>query len=211
MIGGGVIGTACAYFLMRAGWQVTLVDRGHDRQRQLARQLRARLPEPCPARWPSRGWSRKGIKSLFRRNSPFAIKPRLDPALWSWLLHFAARCNERDMIEAGRGIQPLLLSSLALYRELIERESLDCEFESRGLLFAYRSKQEMEAYAATDRLMSEAFHCPARRLRRRCRCSSSSRRFEPGLAGGWYYHDDAHLRPDKLMQAWRRVARSRRR
>ncbi len=82
----------------------------------------------------------KVLKSLFQRNSPFAIKPRLDPALWSWLLHFAARCNERDMIEAGRGIQPLLLSSLALYRELIERESLDCEFESRGLLFAYRSK-----------------------------------------------------------------------
>ena len=44
----------------------------------------------------------------FRRNSPFAIKPRLDPALWSWLLHFARRCNDRDMIAAGRGIQPLL-------------------------------------------------------------------------------------------------------
>src|SRR5271157_1921870 len=26
-----------------------------------------------------------------------------------------------------------------------------------------------------------------------------------GLAGGWYYHDDAHLRPDKLMRAWRSV------
>ena len=53
---------------------------------------------------------------------------------------------------------------MALYQDLIKRESLDCEFESRGLLFAYRSKQGMESYAATDRLMSEAFHCPARRL-----------------------------------------------
>jgi D-amino-acid dehydrogenase len=26
---------------------------------------------------------------------------------------------------------------------------------------------------------------------------------KPGLAGGWYYHDDAHLRPDKLLGAWR--------
>ena len=82
------------------------------------------------------------------------------------------------MIEAGHGIQPLLLSSLALYRELIERESLDCEFETRGLLFAYRSKREMESYAATDRLMSEAFHCPARRYDgdelRRARAGASS-------------------------------------
>ena len=106
----------------------------------------------------------KALGALFQRNSPFAIKPRLDPALWSWLLHFARRCNERDMLEAGRGIQPLLISSLELYRELIEREALDCEWEERGLLFAYRSKAEMDAYAATDRLLSESFHCPARRL-----------------------------------------------
>ena len=36
------------------------------------------------------------------------------------------------MIEAGRGIQPLLESSLELYRELIEREGLDCEWETQG-------------------------------------------------------------------------------
>jgi D-amino-acid dehydrogenase len=28
---------------------------------------------------------------------------------------------------------------------------------------------------------------------------------KPGLAGGWYYHDDAHLRPDKLMRSWHQV------
>ena len=28
---------------------------------------------------------------------------------------------------------------------------------------------------------------------------------KPGLAGGWYYHDDAHLRPDRLMRSWREV------
>ena len=43
------------------------------------------------------------------------------------------------MIQAGRGIQPLLLSSLELYKELVDHESLDCEFTSRGMLFAYRS------------------------------------------------------------------------
>ena len=32
------------------------------------------------------------------------------------------------------------------------------------MLFAYRSKAELESYAATDRLMSESFDCPARRL-----------------------------------------------
>ena len=202
VIGGGVIGTACAHFLMKAGWQVTLVDRGeigrgssHGNCGLICPSHVLPLAEP--------GMVAQGVKSLFQRNSPFAIKPRLDPALWSWLLHFAGRCNEHDMIEAAHGIQSLLLSSLPFYRELIERESLDCEFESRGLLFAYRSNQQMESYAATNQLMSESFDCPARRLD-----SDSLIELEPalkpGLAGGWYYHDDSHLRPDKLMSAWRR-------
>jgi len=203
VIGGGVIGAACAYFLMRAGRPVTLIERGafgrgssHGNCGLVCPSHILPLAEP--------GMVSKGIKSLFKRNSPFAIKPRFDPALWSWLLKFAGRCNERDMIAAGCGIQPLLQSSLLLYRELIERESLDCEFESRGLLLAYRSKKAMDAYAATDRLMSESFHCPARRYD-----GDAVSELEPalraGLAGGWYYRHDSHLRPDKLMRAWRRV------
>jgi D-amino-acid dehydrogenase len=203
VIGGGVIGAASAYFLMRAGRNVTLIERGtlgrgssHGNCGLICPSHILPLAEP--------GMVSQAIKSLFRPNSPFAIKPRFDPALWAWLLKFAGRCNERDMIAAGRGIQPLLLSSLSLYRELIERESLDCEFESRGLLLAYRSRQAMEAYAALERLLGESFHCPARH------CDGDAitelePALRPGLAGGWYYHDDCHLRPDKLMRAWRRV------
>jgi D-amino-acid dehydrogenase len=203
VIGGGVIGAACAYFLMRAGRRVTLIERGsfgrgssHGNCGFVSPSHILPLAEP--------GMVGHALKSLFQRNSPFAIKPRFDPALWAWLLRFAIRCNERDMIAAGRGIQPLLLSSRRLYGELIEGESLDCEFESRGLLMVYRSQQAMEAYDATDRLLAESFHCPARRYD-----GGALSELEPalctGLAGGWYYHDDCHLRPDKLMRAWRRV------
>src|SRR5262249_16895823 len=99
---------------------------------------------------------------------------------------------------------PLLLSSRALYPELIDREALDCEFESRGMLFAYRSPREMQAYAVIDRLMSEAFACPARRLD-----AAELIELEPalpsGLAGRWHYRGDAHLGPDKGMGGGRGV------
>jgi D-amino-acid dehydrogenase len=71
-------------------------------------------------------------------------------------------------------------------------------------LFAYRSPRRMDAYAVIDRLMSEAFACPARRLDA-AELEALEPALKPGLAGGWYYHDDAHLRPDKLMRAWRQV------
>jgi D-amino-acid dehydrogenase len=206
VIGSGVIGTACAYYLMRSGWQVSLIDRGA----LASGSSHANCGFICPSHLlplAEPGMVAKALKSLLQRNSPFAIRPRFDPALWSWLWRFARRCNERDMIEGGRGTQPLLLSSLELYRTLIQREALDCEFEERGMMFAYRSKSELENYAATDRLMSETFHCPARRLDPD-ELLELEPALKPGLAGGWYYHDDAHLRPDKLMSAWHRLLES---
>jgi D-amino-acid dehydrogenase len=203
VIGGGVIGTACAHYLSRAGWQVTIVDQGpygsgasHGNCGLICPSHILPLAEP--------GMIRKGVASLFQKNSPFAIRFRLDPALWSWLVHFAMRCNNRDMKAAGRGIQPLVESSLELYRGLMSGERLECEWETRGLLFAYRSKQEMDAYAATDRLLTEEFHCPARRLDGAA-VNELEPALKPGLAGGWYYRDDAHLRPDRLLRSWRRV------
>jgi D-amino-acid dehydrogenase len=203
VVGSGVIGTACAYYLMRSGWKVTVIDRGelacgssHGNCGFVCPSHVLPLAEP--------GMVGKALRSLLKRNSPLAIKLRLDPALWSWLLRFASRCNERDVIEAGRGIQPLLLSSRELYRGLVETEALDCEFEERGMLFAYRSNKEMDAYTETDRLMTESFDCPARRLDPD-QLLDLEPALKPGLAGGWYYHDDAHLRPDKLMRAWHQV------
>ena len=57
--------------------------------------------------------------------------------------------------------------------------------------------------------MSETFALPGPALRRRAELVTLEPALKPGLAGGWYYHDDAHLRPDKLMSAWRRSSRPR--
>lgn len=201
VIGGGVIGTACAHFLSRDGWSVTVVDRG----RHGAGSSWGNCGLICPSHvlpLAEPGMVAKALASMFKKNSPFSIKFRVDAPLWSWLIHFALRCNERDMIQAGRGIQPLLEKSLELYRHLVEAEGLGCEWERKGLLFAYRSKQALEAYAPTDRLMAETFGCPAQRYDGDAVIELEPA-LRPGLAGGWYYQDDAHLRPDRLLAAWR--------
>jgi D-amino-acid dehydrogenase len=203
IIGGGVVGTACAYFLSRSGWSVTIAERDAFGSGCSAGNCGLVCPSHVlPLAEP--GAMRTVLKAMLRRNSPFSIAPRFDPALWAWLWNFARRCNRRDMMSAARGIQALLESSLGLYREIVGRESLDCEWESRGLLFVYRTKAEMDAYAETDKLLGEEFHCPASR-----HDGDAVAALEPalkaGLAGGWYYEDDAHLRPDRLLKSWRRV------
>jgi D-amino-acid dehydrogenase len=52
--------------------------------------------------------------------------------------------------------------------------------------------------------MTEEFHCPAWRYEGH-ELEPLEPALNPGLAGGYYYEDDAHLRPDRLMASWRRV------
>lgn len=200
VIGSGVIGTACAHYLVKSGWSVTVIDRGALGRGSSHANCGLICPsDVLPLAGP--GVIAMALRSMLKANSPFAIRPRLSPALWSWLIGFARRCNARDQRASGRAIQPLLKSSIELYPRLVEQEGLDCEWDQRGLLYVYRERAAFEGFAATDRLLTEAFQCPARRLE-----SEELHGFEPalkpGLAGGWYYEHDAQLRPDRLLASW---------
>ena len=204
VIGGGAIGTACAYYLAKADWQVTLVDR--DRQGVGATAGNCGLlaySHILPLN--ERGAVAKTLKSLPNRNSPLAIKLRFDPGLWIWLLQFARRCNEKTMLESGRARATLIESSAALYRQLLAEESLDCEWEDRGCLFVYRTQRGMDGYAETDRWLGENFGETAVRYDRDALIELEPAIRPDSVVGGWLHEQDAHLRPEKLLSSWRQV------
>jgi D-amino-acid dehydrogenase len=207
VIGGGVIGAACAYHLLKAGWQVTVLDRGGFGRGCSHANCGFICPSHIlPLAGPGAGW--RAFKSPFKMNSPFRIKPRINFALWSWLWRFARRCNERDVLAAAHAIQPLLERSRRLYDEIIRNEALDCEWETRGLLFAFLTKQAMEHYGETVKLQQEHFGLEAKCIDA-AELAEMEPALKPGLAGGYWYTGDAHLRPDRLMSEWRRVLESR--
>src|SRR5262245_32889320 len=123
VIGGGVIGCFCAYFLRRAGYDVTIVDSGQIGMG--CSHVNCGFVSPShvlPLAVP--GAIRSGLWAMLRPNGPLSIKLRFDPALWGWLFRFARRCNAHDMIEAAHGIQALLQSSRQLYQQVITEEQL---------------------------------------------------------------------------------------
>ncbi len=207
IIGCGVIGASCAYYLSKAGWRVTILDQG-----KFGRGCsHGNCGLVCPSHvlpLAAPGAFRIALRSLLRRDSPFRIKPRFDPALWGWLYRFARRCNVPDMMDAGRAIQALLNSSRRLYDELMKEEALDCEWEARGLLYVFQTPAAMEHYAETDKLLRESFGVPATPYDSEALIQLEPA-LKPGLAGGWLYQADAQLRPDKLMSSWHRVLASR--
>jgi D-amino-acid dehydrogenase len=206
VVGGGVIGASCAYYLRQAGREVTLIDSA-----QFGRGCsHGNCGYICPSHvlpLAGPGAVRSTLKTLFQRNSPLKVRWRLDPAMWSWFWQFARRCKKRDAIAAGHAIQQLLVSSRALYDDLFQTTLTDVEWDPTGLLFVFLTSSAMEHYAQTDRLLQNEFGLGAARLEGDA-LEALEPALKPTVAGAWRYATDGQLRPDKLMSAWRRVLES---
>ena len=207
VIGGGVIGAACAYYLSRGGWDVEVLEQGVFGKGCSHGNCGFVCPSHVlPLAEPGAVW--RALRTMLEKDSPFYIKPRFDLALWGWLLKFARRCNVPAMMESGRAIQALLNSSRSLYDELLREEPLECEWQAKGLLFVLRTHQGMEHYERTVRLLRDSFGLAAERYDGD-RLLELEPALKPGLAGGWLYRSDAHLRPDRLMASWKKVLEGR--
>lgn len=203
VIGGGVIGAFCAWYLQKAGRRVTIVDKGefgagcsHANCGYVSPSHVLPLPKP--------GQLPVGLKSFFSRNSALRIRPGLNLSLWAWLLKFAKKCNQKDMLHAGGARNALLASSRQLYEDIIDTESLNVEWKTHGLLFVYRDQAEFDHFAATDKLLREDFSVAAEPIDGST-LAEMEPALKPGLAGAWHYKNDAHLRPDRLMSEIRRL------
>lgn len=207
VIGAGVVGLNCAYYLSKAGHRVTLIDRG-----PVGKGCSA---ENCGYVSPSHvlpltttGAMREAVMSLFKKEPALAVRFRLDPTMWAWMLNFAARCNRRDMMHAAVGINEILQSSRGLYDELIRDEGIECEWQAVGLLFVLESRAAFKKFGQTNKLLAEKFNVPAEPYEGDALCVLEPA-LKPGLAGAYLYDCDAHLRPDRFLAEMRRACESR--
>lgn len=205
VVGGGVIGLACAHYLTRAGRGVRVIDRG--RVGEGASHGNCGLvftSDLVPLCVP--GAVRKELAGMLRGTSPLYIKPRLDAGLISWLVKFAAAGRAGRLQASMRARESILGSSERLFEELLAERGLAAEFERRGVLLVYRSEAAFNSYASTNRLL-EPFGLAAAPL-----VGNALAAVEPALRsdlfGAWHHRSDAHLRPDALLRSWReRLAR----
>lgn len=198
-----MIGAACAHYLARAGWRVTILEKdrfgrgcSHGNCGYISPSHVLPLAEP--------GIVLKTLKWMLKGDAPLYVKPRIDLSLWAWMLRFARRANHAAMMESARGLLPLLRSTPRLYEELLTSEGLDAEWERTGCWFIYRTAEAMADYEPTDRLMREEFDTAAARYDGQ-QLAAMEPALRDDLAGAWLYESDWHVRPDKLMSGWRSV------
>ena len=196
VVGGGIIGLCCAYFLARQGHRVTLVDRGEAANENCS-YGNAGLVVPShiiPMAAP--GVMLAGLKWMRDPQSPFYVHPRLAPDLAAWGWHFW-RAGTRSRVEAAAPLlMQLNMASRAAFEELND-ELGDFDFEREGLLMLFQTQaaldEEAHVVEHAKRLGMPAKILNAQEVARR------DPSIKMNVSGGAFYPNDCHLSPHKLM------------
>ena len=201
VVGGGVIGIACAHYLTRAGYQVTVMDRasigGACSHANCGYVCPSHiLPLTVPSAIPM------ALKSLLKPRAPFKVKFSLSPNYVSWMLQFAKRCRERVALAAGHHLKVILDASLVEYKNLIADQQIDCEWRESGLLHVFQNQNALDAFARENDWIQSEYQCGAERIAAN-ELPGLDTTLRSDLAGGFLHEHDASLRPDLLNQSWR--------
>jgi len=145
VIGGGVVGLATAYALVRDGWQVDLVEARDSLASatsfanggQLSYHYVAPLAD-AGVPWQALGW-------LLQGDSPLRLRLRLDPAQWRWLAAFVMACRTSVNRRNAARLLSLALESQAALQRWREEDGLDdFAWRRNGKLVAFRTQRAFD-------------------------------------------------------------------
>lgn len=201
VVGGGVVGASCAYELALRGWRVTVLDAS----RVGGGCSHGNCGYVCPSHvYPLArpGTIAATLPLVFKRNSPFAVRARLDLSLLAWFNTFRRCCTEAQVEATMGALHDLLAAGKTRYEEVIRAEGIDAEYEQKGCLFISKDEAHLDHFEADNRRMKERFGYGARRIDGRS-LAAMEPALREGLGGAWVFDCDAHLRPDRYMAGLR--------
>ncbi|MGV1109380.1 NAD(P)/FAD-dependent oxidoreductase [Xanthomonas translucens] len=206
IVGAGAIGLATGLALLEAGRQVRILDAGGVGAATSHGNCGTITPSHAPPlAAPGVPW--RALRWMLRPDAPLYVRPRLDPALWQWLLRFRARCNARDWLASAQARAALLDDARTRLVAWIERYGLDCEFKADGLDYVFGDRRNFEHYA------EECVALERLGIRTQVIDGADYLRQQPAfrdvVVGAVHFPGDAHLRPDRYTAELARALRER--
>ncbi|AJY19339.1 D-amino acid dehydrogenase [Burkholderia multivorans] len=156
ILGSGVVGVASAYYLARAGHEVTVIDREAGPALETSFANAGQISPGYAAPWAAPGVPLKAVKWMFEKHAPLAI--RLDGTRFQlqWMWQMLRNCTaERYAVNKSRMVR------LAEYsRDCLQalRADTGIQYEGRtgGTLQLFRTQQQLDGAAKDIAVLREA-------------------------------------------------------
>lgn len=202
VLGAGVIGTASAWYLSRAGHDVSVYDRqpAAGMETSFANGGQVSVSHAVP--WANPQAPALALKWLLKEDAPLLFRPRLDPAQWRWGLAFLAECTPQRTRHNIRQLVALGLYSRQCLQALRRETGIEYDHLGRGILHLYTDVREFDAAVHAAGQMREFG------LERRVKTPAECVAIEPALAaarpllaGGTFTPEDESGDAHKFTQA----------
>ncbi len=196
IVGGGIIGYCSAYFLQKSGHEVTIFEKSKDQDSPSYWNAGMVVPSHfIPLSSP--GVISKGLRWMFKSDSPFYIKPRLDVDLIKWLWNFKKHATTKHVEYSVNILRDLNQASNRLFDQIIEENHLETT-KNKGLLMIYNTeKGAREEKTIAEKANELGVKANLLNLNGLAEIDPAVRY---NAKGAVYYPNDAFLSPNEFMR-----------
>jgi D-amino-acid dehydrogenase len=159
VLGSGIIGTASAWFLHKAGHEVTVVERqpGAAQETSFANGCQISVSHAEP--WANPSAPLKVLKWLGQEDAPLLFRLRPEWLQWLWGLNFLRECTPTRTAYNIRQIVAISEYSRQTLQALRADSGIEYDHLTQGILHFYTDKKEFEQSLPAAQLMRE-LGCP---------------------------------------------------
>ena len=145
VMGSGVIGTACAYYLARAGHEVTVIDRQPGAALETSFANAGEVSPGYASPWAGPGVPVKAVKWLLMHHRPLVIRALADPAMWRFALRMLGNCTEAHYRINKSRMLPLAEYSRDALKALRAETGIAYDARTQGTLQLFRTHKQLDA------------------------------------------------------------------
>jgi len=176
ILGAGVIGVTSAWYLAKAGHEVTVIDRQAGPSLETSFANAGEISPGYSSPWAAPGIPAKAVKWMFMKHAPLIIQPRPDLAKLGWMAKMLANCTTAAYQTNKRRMVRLAEYSRDCLMELRAETGISYDERTQGTLQLFRTQKQVDG-AAKDIEVLRADGVPFEVLDRDA-CIAA----EPGLA-----------------------------
>ena len=145
VLGSGVIGICAAYYLNKAGHDVTVFDRQEGPGLETSFANGGQISASHAAPWAAPNVPLQMLKWLGRADAPLLYHFRLDWRQWVWSLRFLVNCLPSRARQNTMDNMRICLYSRGLLPEIRKDTGIDYDHRPDGILQLYENRKDLDA------------------------------------------------------------------